>query len=150
MSTGKTQIVQANSESDDLEVIKLKNDESEANVDDLINLPYLNEPAILHCLDVRYSKGNIYTYTGPILIAVNPFKNVPLYTTQILENYYNYGLIKSQSLFSAGTLDPHIFAIADNAYRDMMSVILQGQINIKKASANLNQSILISGESGAG
>ena len=121
----------------------MQNEESEANVDNLINLPHLNEPAILHCLNERYTKSNIYTYTGPILIAVNPFKSIPLYTTQILENYYNYGLIKSQSLFNSAPLAPHVFAIADNAYRDMMSAIFQNHNTNKRIS---NQSILISGK----
>ena len=68
----------------------------ESEAENLINLPYLHEPAILHCLQLRYSRSEIYTYTGPILIAMNPFKRVNLYTTQILEQYYNRGLLVSQ------------------------------------------------------
>jgi myosin heavy subunit len=52
-------------------------DESESN--DLITLPYLNEPSIVYCLQKRYKDNNIYTYTGPILIALNPFKVVEIY-----------------------------------------------------------------------
>ena len=133
---------------DELECIKLQNDASEATVEDLINLPYLHEPAILHCLQNRYVGGNIYTYTGPILIALNPFKSVPLYTSQILESYYNFGLLKSQGIDSGRPLSPHVYAVADAAYRDMMRAISQNT-NTKLLGA-VNQTILISGESGAG
>ena len=119
-------------------------------MENLINLPYLHEPAILHCLQNRYVGGDIYTYTGPILIALNPFKAVPLYTPQILESYYNFGLLKSQGIDSGGPLSPHVYAVADAAYRDMMRVISQNT-NMKNGSAAaVNQTILISGESGAG
>ena len=140
-------------------------------MENLINLPYLHEPAILFCLQVsdlvllnkppnftrfqqRYGKGDIYTYTGPILIAMNPFKRVPLYTPQILEVYYNLGLLKAQGIVTddGGTpLPPHVYAIADAAYRDMMKVMMHGY-GLKDASSggSGNHSILISGESGAG
>lgn len=143
------------------------NDDSETDVDNLISLPYLHEPAILHCLQQRYAPGDIYTYTGPILIAMNPFKKVPLYTNQILEIYYNEGLLKSQGIESGHHLPPHVYAIADNAYREMMKVIMSGysahSLSGKMSSlstvsskspvppgASANHSILISGESGAG
>ena len=132
----------------ELDNIKLQNDASEATVENLINLPYLHEPAILHCLQNRYVGGNIYTYTGPILIALNPFKSVPLYTPQILESYYNFGLLRSQGIDSGRPLAPHVYAVADAAYRDMMRVISQNANT--KLSAAVNQTILISGESGAG
>jgi myosin-5 len=99
--------------------IKLRNDPAESSVENLINLPYLHEPAILHCLQQRYINGDIYTYTGPILIALNPFKRLSLYTDNILETYYNSGLLKSQGIENAVSLPPHVFAIADAAYRDM-------------------------------
>jgi myosin-5 len=134
-----------------LEEVKLRNDASESEVDNLINLPYLHEPAILYCLQCRYNSGDIYTYTGPILIAVNPFKRVPLYTPQILELYYNHGLLKSQNIENSTALPPHVYAIADSAYRDMMQVILGGLGGSGKGPApSADQSILISGESGAG
>ena len=132
----------------ELDGIKLQNDPSEATVENLINLPYLHEPAILHCLQNRYICGDIYTYTGPILIALNPFKSVPLYTPQILESYYNFGLLKSQGIDSGRPLSPHVYAVADASYRDMMRVISQNAVT--KTVAAVNQTILISGESGAG
>ena len=52
-------------------------------VDDLISLTHLHEPAILHALEMRFCHDIIYTSTGPILIAVNPFKAVSLYTEQV-------------------------------------------------------------------
>ena len=114
----------------------------------MINLPHLHEPAILHCLQNRYEDGNIYTYTGPILIALNPFKYLPLYSSHILESYYNCGLLKSQGIDVGRPLPPHVYAVADAAYRDMMRVISQNTLT--KLPAAVNQTILISGESGAG
>eukprot|EP01032_Pedospumella_encystans_P019342 gene19342-21991_t len=145
-------------ENEELDNIKLKNDESEMDVDNLISLPYLHEPAILCCLQQRYSLSDIYTYTGPILIAMNPFKRVPLYTNQILELYYNEGLLKSQGIESGNHLPPHVYAIADAAYREMMRVIMSGfgahgstsSKSPHSTQAPANHSILISGESGAG
>lgn len=139
--------------------MKLRNDESESNADNLISLPYLHEPAILFCLERRYSHGDIYTYTGPILIAMNPFKKVPLYSNQILEIYYNDGLLKSQGIESGTHLPPHVYAIADSAYRLMMQTIMSGHGSFTSsqlrggagvAAQSANHSILISGESGAG
>lgn len=49
--------------------------------DDLITLPHLHEPALLHAVSERFFDGKIYTWTGPILIAVNPFQRLPLYTS---------------------------------------------------------------------
>ena len=56
-------------------------------VDDLISLAVLHEPAILHALRRRYASGEIYTFNGAILIAVNPFRKLALYTDDILERY---------------------------------------------------------------
>eukprot|EP01031_Cornospumella_fuschlensis_P034491 gene34491-41759_t len=75
-------VVTPDSDSDD---IKLRNSFADSLVENLINLPYLHEPAILFCLQERYSTGDIYTYTGPILIALNPFKSLPLYSSETLE-----------------------------------------------------------------
>ncbi len=52
-------------DSPELEDIKLRNDPNESDVENLINLPHLHEPAILHCLERRYHQSDIYTYTGP-------------------------------------------------------------------------------------
>eukprot|EP00956_Cyclotella_meneghiniana_P025664 scaffold53972_cov63-Cyclotella_meneghiniana.AAC.4 len=51
---------------------------------DMISLPHLHEPAILHAVSERYFRGEIYTWTGPVLIAVNPFQRLPLYTREMV------------------------------------------------------------------
>lgn len=120
-------------------------------MENLINLPHLHEPALLHCLESRYASGEIYTYTGPILIAVNPFKKLDIYRDHELSCYYNSGLLKSQGIESATQLPPHVFAIADAAYHNMIGVISSDtSANNVAAVPTGNQSILISGESGAG
>ncbi len=55
-------------------------EKAEGMDNDMISLPHLHEPAILHAVSERYSEGKIYTWTGPVLIAVNPFQRLPLYT----------------------------------------------------------------------
>lgn len=55
-------------------------DLAEGRDNDLITLPHLHEPAILHSVSERFMRGKIYTWTGPVLIAVNPFERLPLYT----------------------------------------------------------------------
>ncbi|KAF8978491.1 Myosin type-2 heavy chain 1 [Entomortierella lignicola] len=96
--------------------------------EDLTNLSYLNEPAVLSNIKTRYSHCNIYTYSGIVLIAANPFARVNLYTQDIIQAY---------SGRRRGELEPHLFAIAEDAYRCM---IRDGK----------NQTIVVSGESGAG
>uniref|UniRef100_A0A0E0GTN2 Cysteine synthase n=1 Tax=Oryza nivara TaxID=4536 RepID=A0A0E0GTN2_ORYNI len=100
-----------------------------AGVDDMTKLAYLHEPGVLHNLACRYGINEIYTYTGNILIAVNPFRRLPhLYDVHMMEQYKGAAF---------GELSPHLFAIADACYRAMINE--QG-----------SQSILVSGESGAG
>lgn len=78
---------------DDSKNLKLRNVQGQASVlegakvDDLTSLTYLHEPAILYSLKERYAHNKIYTYTGPILLAVNPFKAVDLYTDKLLKAY---------------------------------------------------------------
>ncbi|MCD7467399.1 hypothetical protein HAX54_004819 [Datura stramonium] len=104
-------------------------DAPDGGVDDMTQLSYLHEPGVLHNLATRYQLNEIYTYTGSILIAINPFQKLPdLYDGHMMEKYRGVLL---------GKLSPHVFAIADAAYRAMMN---EGKSN----------SILVSGESGAG
>ncbi len=56
-------------------------DKREGKDNDMITLPHLHEPAILHAIGERFDRGEIYTWTGPVLIAVNPFQRLPLYTS---------------------------------------------------------------------
>ena len=80
---------------------------------DMTTLSYLNEPGVLWNLKCRYVLDTIYTYTGSILIAVNPFQRLPhLYGPHMMEQYRGRAL---------GELDPHVYAIADSAYRQMRS-----------------------------
>ncbi|XP_064187765.1 si:zfos-588f8.1 isoform X4 [Anguilla rostrata] len=96
--------------------------------DDLCNLPALTEDSILTNLRSRFHKQKIYTYAGSILIAINPFKFLPIYNPKYVKMYENHQL---------GKLEPHIFAIADVAYYAMLR-------------ERVNQCIVISGESGSG
>lgn len=95
-------------------------------VDDLMQLSYLSEPSVLSNLQYRYDRDMIYTKAGPVLVAINPFKKVPLYGNEYIEAY------KKKSI-----QNPHVYAIADTALREMKR-------------DEVNQSIIISGESGAG
>ncbi|XP_038685898.1 myosin-2 [Tripterygium wilfordii] len=95
-------------------------------VNDLIQLSYLNEPSVLHNLHFRYSQEMIYSKAGPLLIAVNPFKDVNIYGHAFVTAYRHKVMD-----------NPHVYAIADTAYNEMMR-------------DEVNQSIIISGESGAG
>lgn len=95
-------------------------------VDDLMQLSYLNEPSVLYNLQYRYDRDMIYTKAGPVLVAINPFKEVQLYGSDYIEAY------RCKSLES-----PHVYAIADTAIHEMIR-------------DEVNQSIIISGESGAG
>ena len=56
-------------------------EKKEGKDSDMITLPHLHEPAILHAVGERFDRGEIYTWTGPVLIAVNPFQRLPLYTS---------------------------------------------------------------------
>lgn len=77
----------------------------------MIQLAHLNEPSVLGNLRSRYAIDQIYTYTGSILIAVNPFKDVTgLYGPHMMDLYRGRAL---------GELSPHVYAVADAAYRDM-------------------------------
>ncbi|XP_019056780.1 PREDICTED: myosin-16 isoform X2 [Tarenaya hassleriana] len=98
-------------------------------VEDMTKLSYLHEPAVLHNLATRYEIDEIYTYTGNILIAINPFQGLPhLYGVDIMEKYREA---------SFKDTSPHVFAIGGVAFREMVN---EGR----------NKSILVSGESGSG
>ncbi len=105
----------------------LRNEEDKF-CNNLINLTYLNEPTVLNNILFRYSNDEIYTFNGDILIAVNPFKKIPIYSNEIINNY-----IKNDF----DVLEPHPYYISKKAIK---------QLNFNKE----NQSILVSGESGAG
>ncbi|KAI3887201.1 hypothetical protein MKW92_013040 [Papaver armeniacum] len=114
----------------DLSAVYPKDMEAPAGgVDDMTKLSYLHEPGVLQNLSSRYELNEIYTYTGNILIAINPFQRLPhIYDAHMMEQYKGAPF---------GELSPHVFAVADVAYRAMIN---EGKSN----------SILVSGESGAG
>merc|ERR1719249_362118 len=96
--------------------------------EDMVNLTYLNDASVFHNLEVRYKAKLIYTYSGLFCIVVNPYKRYPIYTQTVVKMYL--GKRRNE-------VPPHLWAISETAYRNMLQ-------NSK------NQSMLITGESGAG
>ncbi|KAF7256856.1 hypothetical protein EG68_06993 [Paragonimus skrjabini miyazakii] len=123
-------------EDDDNQLLKISKDanlkvmhpSSVDGVSDMIALGELNEGGILRNLHIRYKKDEIYTYTGSILVALNPYQVLPIYTAETIKTYRRHKI---------GELPPHLFAIGDNAYTHMRRY-------------GTDQCIIISGESGAG
>ncbi|XP_075793917.1 myosin-9 [Pelodiscus sinensis] len=99
-----------------------------SKVEDMAELTCLNEASVLHNLKERYYSGLIYTYSGLFCVVINPYKNLPIYSEDIVEMY------KGKKRHE---MPPHIYAITDTAYRSMMQ-------------DREDQSILCTGESGAG
>ena len=97
-------------------------------VEDMAELSFLNEASVLHNLTSRYYSGLIYTYSGLFCVVVNPYRLYPIYTPNVVELYRGK---------KRHEVPPHIYAIADQAYRNML---LDRE----------DQSILCTGESGAG
>ncbi|XP_072430500.1 unconventional myosin-Vb isoform X3 [Chiloscyllium punctatum] len=107
----------------------LRNPDILVGENDLTALSYLHEPAVLHNLKVRFLESNaIYTYCGIVLVAINPYEQLPIYGEDVIHAYSGQNM---------GDMDPHIFAVAEEAYKQM-------------ARDEKNQSIIVSGESGAG
>ena len=104
---------------------------------DMTSLSFLNEPEMLECLRLRFESKSIYTNVGPILIAVNPFERLPIYSRETLVAYYETNPVESKKVA------PHVYQISDRAYRKMF-------IDKFDPDKRENQSILVSGESGAG
>merc|ERR1711950_52818 len=97
-------------------------------IEDMADLTYLNDASVFHNLDVRFKSKLIYTYSGLFCIVVNPYKRYPIYTARVVKMYL--GKRRNE-------VPPHLWAITETAYRNMLT-------NVK------NQSMLITGESGAG
>ncbi|KAJ8394306.1 hypothetical protein AAFF_G00047130 [Aldrovandia affinis] len=107
----------------------LRNPDILVGENDLTALSYLHEPAVLHNLRVRFLESNhIYTYCGIVLVAINPYEQLQIYGEEVINAYSGQNM---------GDMDPHIFAVAEEAYKQM-------------ARDEKNQSIIVSGESGAG
>ncbi|VCX05403.1 unnamed protein product [Gulo gulo] len=97
-------------------------------IEDLAMLTHLNEASVLHTLKRRYDHWMIYTYSGLFCVSINPYKWLPVYQKEVVAAYK--GKRRSEA-------PPHIFAVADNAFQDMLH-------------NQENQSVLLTGESGAG
>ena len=111
--------------------------------DDLIELTHLHEPAVVHCLRTRYDVGEVYTSTGPILLACNPFRTVAgLYSAEMMRRYW-----QRRGEDGVDRRPPHAFGVADAAFRAMMRAF---EDNRSSGIGDGDQSILVSGESGAG
>jgi myosin protein heavy chain len=96
--------------------------------DDMAELTHLNEPSVVHNLRMRYQADLIYTYSGLFLVTINPYCPLPIYSRDYINMYRGR---------SREDTKPHIFAMADEAFRNLVE---EGE----------NQSILVTGESGAG
>jgi myosin-5 len=111
---------------------------------DLITLTHLHEPAVVECLEARYLKDQIYTATGPVLLAVNPFQAIRgMYGETTMKKYWD----KAESN-TKQQLPPHVYAIADDAFRSMIRRLDETLGDTEPLGCD--QSILVSGESGAG
>lgn len=95
---------------------------------DMAELTHLNEASVIHNLRARYQSDLIYTYSGLFLVMVNPYCPLPIYTDESVQMYRGANREDTK---------PHIYAMADCAFRNLVS---EGE----------NQSILVTGESGAG
>uniref|UniRef100_A0A3Q3IZC7 Myosin motor domain-containing protein n=1 Tax=Monopterus albus TaxID=43700 RepID=A0A3Q3IZC7_MONAL len=96
---------------------------------DLTTLTFLHEPAVLHNLRVRFlDYSSIYTYCGIVLVAINPYDQLPIYGEEVIDAYCGQDM---------ADMEPHIFSVAEEAYRTMIR-------------EEKKQSIIISGESGSG
>uniref|UniRef100_A0A3B4Y833 Myosin-16-like n=1 Tax=Seriola lalandi dorsalis TaxID=1841481 RepID=A0A3B4Y833_SERLL len=95
---------------------------------DMANLTFLNEASVMENLRSRYVNMRIYTYSGLFCVAINPYKWLPIYGAKVAQIYKGK---------KRNEVPPHLFSISDNAYHDMLM-------------EHENQSMLITGESGAG
>ncbi|XP_014489447.1 PREDICTED: unconventional myosin-Va isoform X2 [Dinoponera quadriceps] len=112
----------------DVDLPPLRNPDILIGENNLTSLSFLHEPAVLYNLQVRFQRHSIYTYCGIVLVAFNPYNELPIYGNDTIWAY------RGQAM---GDLEPHIFAVAEEAYT-------------KLERENHDQSIIVSGESGAG
>ena len=156
--------------SDMKKMIPLRHPDDYLGMADVLLLPNISEASLLHTLRTRYNRDDIYTSAGPILISVNPYKSVTsggkdLYSDEIMMQYRNHNTSHSHD---SHNIEPHLFSVADKAYSALLNfatksndlephfeeedALLSMEANHEKsATASIrNQSIIISGESGAG
>lgn len=123
--TSQTKVLVIKSDAD---LPPLRNPDILIGENNLTSLSFLHEPAVLYNLQIRFQRHNIYTYCGIVLVAFNPYNELPIYGTDTIWAYRGQGM---------GDLEPHIFAVAEEAYT-------------KLEREGHDQSIIVSGESGAG
>ncbi|XP_011251964.2 unconventional myosin-Va isoform X2 [Camponotus floridanus] len=112
----------------DVDLPPLRNPDILIGINNLTSLSFLHEPAVLYNLQIRFQRHCIYTYCGIVLVAFNPYNELHIYGNDTIWAY------RGQAM---GDLEPHIFAVAEEAYT-------------KLERENHDQSIIVSGESGAG
>ncbi|XP_066588224.1 unconventional myosin-Va isoform X2 [Prorops nasuta] len=112
----------------DSDLPPLRNPDILIGENNLTSLSFLHEPAVLYNLQIRFQRHCIYTYCGIVLVAFNPYNELPIYGNDTIWAY------RGQAM---GDLEPHIFAVAEEAYT-------------KLEREGHDQSIIVSGESGAG
>lgn len=114
---------------DEKELPHLRNPAILIGQDDLTALSYLHEPDVLYNLEVRFKERQlIYTYCGIVLVAINPYYELPIYGSDIIQTYRGHTM---------GEMEPHVFAVSEEAYA-----------KLEREKSNI--SIIVSGESGAG
>ena len=93
------------------ELPPLRNPDILIGENDLTSLSYLHEPAVLHNLAVRFLDNQaIYTYCGIVLVAINPYEELPIYGNETISMYRGKNM---------GELDPHIYAVSEEAFTKM-------------------------------
>ena len=153
--------------SDSTKLIQLTSPQDYQGLPDVLHLPHVTEASLLHTLRVRYNRDDIYTSAGPILVSVNPYKNVTvkgesLYSEEQMMLYRKTS--SSSTPHAEDQLPPHLFKVADKAYSALIASgapELEPHIEEEDAVLSMSprpmggrkirdQSIIISGESGAG
>lgn len=127
----KLSTIAADKDNLEFEWVKMRSSQNLSGLSDMTSLSHLNEPEMIEMLRYRYSQGEIYTSIGPILVAINPFQELPIYGPAELDSYF------------MGATDPHVYRLANNAYHRMF-------IDKFDPDKRENQAILVNGESGAG
>jgi myosin V len=149
--------------SDSTKLVALISPQDYIGMDDVLHLPQISEASLLHTLRVRYRRDDIYTAAGPILISINPYKDVLLTDEDSMYSETQMMLYRSKA--DLDQKPPHLFQTADRAYTALMNSVhsatdmehvqqedpvLLMEHRQRTPGSVCDQSIIISGESGAG